>query len=141
AGFAGLLDHGGGILDKSALEAAGADPDEAKARAAGLAGLELGVLAIGGCGAAIAVLVSGRAAPPADAALPWAIIPIPGILIGFWAAERYWDRFYRRAGWRGTLGIFLRSAHLIRELFAHPWPWGSAVLGMVLFWAGDAFAV
>jgi uncharacterized membrane protein YbhN (UPF0104 family) len=85
--------------------------------------------------------VSGRAAPPADAALPWAIIPIPGILIGFWAAERYGDRFYRRAGWRGALGIFLRSVHLIRQLFIHPRPWGSVVPGMMLFWAGDAFAV
>jgi hypothetical protein len=141
AGFGGLLAHGGGALDKYALQAAGADERDAKARAAGLAGLEHGVLAIGGCVAAITILVSGRAVPPADFTLPWAIIPIPGIVIGFWAAERYWDGLYRRAGWRGTLGIFLRSVHLIRELFVHPWPWGSAVLGMVMFWAGDAFAV
>jgi hypothetical protein len=64
AGFAGLLDHGGGTLDKRALQAAGADPDEAKARAAGLAGLEHGILAFGACGAAIAVLVSGRPSCP-----------------------------------------------------------------------------
>jgi hypothetical protein len=141
AGFAGLLDHGGGTLDKRALQAAGADPEEAKTRAAGLAGLEHGVLAICASGAAITVLVSGRAAPPASTALPWAILPVPGAVIGFWAAERYWDRFYRQAGWRGTLGIFLRSVHLVWQLFIHPRPWGSAVLGMVLFWAGDAFAV
>lgn len=108
AGFGGLLAHGGGALDKYALQA-GADEKDAKARAAALAGLEHGVLAIGGCVAAITVLVSGRAVPPADFSLPWAIIQIPGIVIGFWAAERYWDGLYRRAGWRGALGIFLRS--------------------------------
>lgn len=141
AGFAGLRARGGDALDRCALEAAGAGGEDAKARAAGLAGLEHGVLAIGGCGAAIAVLVSGRATPPASFTLPWAIIPIPGLVIAFWAAQRYWDRFYRRPRWRGILGIFLRSVHLIRELFVRPWRWGPAVLGMVVFWAGDAFAV
>ena len=141
AGFGGLLAHGGGALDKNALEAAGAGEKEAKARAAGLAGFEHGVLAIVGCGAAIAVLASGRAAPSADFTLPWAVVPVPGILIGFWAAERYRDRFYGRTGWRGVLGIFLCSVHLIRELFIRPRPWWSAVLGMALFWAADAFAV
>jgi peptidoglycan/LPS O-acetylase OafA/YrhL len=57
-------------------------------------------LAIGGCAAAIAVLVSGRGQPPLDFTLPWAVIPIPGFLIGFWAADRYGDRFRDRSGWR-----------------------------------------
>jgi hypothetical protein len=141
ASFGGLLIHGGGALDRYALEAAGVDEKEAKARAAGLSGLEHGVLAIVGCAAAIAILASGRAAPPPSLTLPWAVIPVPGIVIGFWAAERYWPRFYRRAGWRGTVGIGLRSVDLIRELFVRPRAWWSAVIGMVLFWAGDAFAV
>ena len=49
-----------------------------------LAGLKLGVLALGGCGAAIAVLVSGLGVPQPDFTLPWAIIPVPTMLIGFW---------------------------------------------------------
>jgi uncharacterized membrane protein YbhN (UPF0104 family) len=67
AGFGGLLAHGWGALDKKALKVAGADEYNAKARATGLAGLELAVLALGGCGAAIAVLVSGLGAPLAAA--------------------------------------------------------------------------
>jgi hypothetical protein len=140
AGFGGLLAHGWGALDKQALEVAGADEHDARARAAGLAGLELGVLALGGCGAAIAVLVSGLGAPPPDFTLPWAVIPVPALLTGFWAAERYRDRFRGRRGWRGAAGNLLEAAHLIRELFVRP-RWGWAMLGMALFWAADAFAV
>ena len=78
AGFGGFIALGGGALDQYALEAAGADKDEAKARAVGLAGLEHGVLAIGGTAAAIAVLMLGRRLPPPSFTLPWAVIPIPG---------------------------------------------------------------
>src|SRR5256884_5414427 len=107
AGFGGLLAHGWGALDKRALKAAGADEHDAKARATGLAGLELAVLALGGCGAAIAGLVSGLGAPPPDFTLPLALIPVPAVLVGFWATERYRDRFRGRHGWRGAAGIFL----------------------------------
>lgn len=120
AGFGGFLAHGGGALDRYALQAAGADEDDAKARVAALGGMEHGVLAIGGCVAAIALLVSGRGQPPLDFTLPWAVLPVPGFLIGFWAADRYRDRFRDAAGWRGKLGTFLDSIHIIRVLFAHP---------------------
>src|SRR6201995_2908273 len=88
AGFGGFLAHGGGALDQYALEAAGAKEADAKARVAALGGMEHGVLAIGGCAAAIILLASGRGQPPLDFTLPWAILPIPGFLIGSWAAER-----------------------------------------------------
>ena len=140
AGFGGFLAHGGGALDQYALQAAGTDEDEAKTRVAALGGLEHGVLAIGGCAAAIAVLASGRGQPPTDFTVPWAVIPIPGFLIGFWAAQRYGDRFRDRAGWRGKLGVFLDSIRIIRVLFTHPLRWGSALCGMALFWAADALA-
>jgi hypothetical protein len=140
AGFGGFLAHGGGKLDQYAIQAAGADEDEAKVRASALAGLEHGVLAIGGTIAAIVVLVTGRSLPQPDFTLPWAIIPIPGFLVAFWLAERYRDRFRDRGGWRGFLGTFLDSIHIIRQIFAHPRRWGSAILGMALFWAADAFA-
>jgi hypothetical protein len=140
AGFGGFLAHGGGVLDEYALRAAGADERDAKARAAGLAGMEHGVLAIGGCGCAIAVLAAGFLRPAPGYTLPWAIIPVPGFLIAFWLAERTRDRFAGRAGWRRFVGTFLESIHLVRVLFAHPLRWGWAVLGMALFWAADAFA-
>src|SRR6266516_2229483 len=126
--------------DKQALKVAGADEHGAKARATGLAGLELAVLALGGWGGAIAVLASGLGVPPPDFSLPWAIIPVPATLIGFWAAERYRDRFRGRRGWRGAVGVFLEAVHLIRELFVRL-RWGWAMLGMALFWAADAFAL
>jgi hypothetical protein len=140
AGFGGHLAHGGGPLDQYALRAAGADEDQAKVRAVGLAGLEHGVLSIIGTGTAIAVLALGLGKPPASFTLPWALLPVPGFLIAFWAAERYRYRFHGRPGWRGRAGIFLDSIHVIRELFVHPLRWWPAVLGMALFWAADAFA-
>ena len=140
AGFGGHLAHGGGPLDQYALRAAGADEDQAKVRAAGLAGMEHGVLSIIGTGTAIAVLALGLGKPPASFTIPWAVLPVPGFLIAFWAAERYRYRFHGRPGWRGRAGIFLDSIHVIRELFVHPLRWWPAVLGMALFWAADAFA-
>jgi uncharacterized membrane protein YbhN (UPF0104 family) len=135
-GFGGFLAHGGGVLDQYALEAAGAGKREAKSRVSGLAGLEHGVLSLGGTAAAIAVLAQGSGKPPLDFTLPWAIIPVPGFLIAFWAAERYQDRFRRR----GFLGNFLESIHLIRVMFTNPRRYGAALAGMALFWAADAFA-
>lgn len=140
AGFGGFLAHGGGKLDQYAVQAAGADEAEGKVRASALAGMEHGVLAIGGTVTAIVVLASGRNHPAPDFTLPWAIIPIPGFLLAFWLAERYRDRFRGRDGWRGFVGTFLDSIHIIRVIFARPRQWGWAVLGMALFWAADAFA-
>ena len=140
AGFGGFLANGVGALERTALEAAGADRGDARARLIGLAGLEQGVLAIGACGTAIAVLAVGASRPSADYTIPWAVIPIPGLVLAFWAAERYRHRFAGQLGWRGALGTFLTSIHLIRELVIHPWPWAPAAVGMALFWAADSFA-
>jgi uncharacterized membrane protein YbhN (UPF0104 family) len=139
-GFGGFLAHGGGVLDQYALEAAGADQREAKTRVSGLAGLEHGIMALGGTAAAIAVLAQGSDQPPLDFTIPWAVIPVPGFLVAFWLAERYRDRFRGREGWRGSFGNFLESIHLIRVMFANPRQYGIALAGMALFWAADAFA-
>lgn len=139
-GFGGFLVHGGSAIDQYALEGAGADLREAKTRVSGLAGLEHGVMAVLGTAAAVAVLVSGRSAPPPDFTVPWAVLPVPGFLIAFWLAERYRDRFRGRPGWRGSVGNFLESIHLIRVMFTNPRRYGIAITGMALFWAADAFA-
>ncbi len=139
-GFGGFLANGGGGLERTTLEAAGADRGDARARLIGLAGLEQGVLALGACGTAIAVLVLGASQPGAAYTIPWAVIPVPGLVLAFWAAERYRHRFAGQRGWRGALGTFLMSVHLIRELVIHPWPWAAASVGMALFWAADALA-
>lgn len=139
-GFGGFLARGGGALDQYALRAAGADEREAKVRVSGLAGLEHGVLALGGTATAIAVLASGSGLPPADFSIPWSVIPVPGFLIAFWLAERYRDRYRGQGGWRGSLGNFLESIHLIRVMFTDLRHWGVPLAGMALFWAADAFA-
>jgi hypothetical protein len=139
-GFGGFLAHGGGKLDQYALEACGERAEAARVRVLALAGLEQGVLAIGGCATAIAVLAA-RTGIPSSFTVPWAAAPVPGFLIAFWIARRYRGRFRGRPGWRGMAGAFLESVCLIRELFARPLRWGWGWLGMALFWAGDAFAV
>jgi hypothetical protein len=140
AGFGGFLSHGGPALDAYALQAAGASKREASVRVSALAGLEHGVLAIGTVAAAIVVLATGRGAPPMDFTLPWAVIPLPGFLLGFWLAERYRARLCGQSGWRGKAGVFLDSIHLIRTLFLAPGEHWPAVPGMALFWATDMFA-
>lgn len=139
-GFGGFFARGAGRLDRYTLEAAGANEDEARVRTSSLAGMEYGVLALGGTVTAIAALASGLSVP-SDFTIPWAVIPVPGFGIAFWFAERYRDRLRGRPGWRAPLGTFLQAIHLLRELFAHPLRWGWAVLSMALFWAADAFSV
>jgi hypothetical protein len=139
AGFGGFLAHGATDIDVAALRAGGADDRQASVRVSAFGGLEYGVLAIGGCGAAVAVLVLGLRHPAPGFTLPWAVIPVPGFLLAFWVASRYRRRLSRRRGWRGRLGIFLESVGLVRQLFARAFR-NPAVLGMALFWAGDAFA-
>jgi hypothetical protein len=139
--FGGFLSGLGGILDRFALQGTGASQREAKCRVWALAGFELGVLALGGTATAIVVLALGSSTPPLDLTLPWAVIPVPGFLIAFWLADRYCDRLQGRPGWRGTVGNFLESIHLLRVMFTNPRHYGRAVAGMALFWAGDAFAV
>lgn len=140
AGFGGFLAHGGLGLDGHILQAAGADEREAKVRAAGLAGMEHGILAIIGTATAIVVLAAAFHRPTPDFTLPWAVIPVPGLLAAFWAAGRYRDRFRHRRGWLGRLGAFLDSCYLIRQLFVRPLRWGPAVSGMGVFWIADAAA-
>jgi hypothetical protein len=140
AGFGGFFVHGASKLDRYALEAAGADRNEAMARTSALAGMEYGVLALGGTATAIAAIASGLNVPP-DFTLPWAVAPVPGFGVAFWFAERYRDKFCGQPGWRSALGTFLRAVHLIRELFTHPLRWGCAALSMALFWIADAFSM
>jgi len=140
AGFGGVLANNGGNLDHYALQAAGADEAEAKLRVAALGGLEYGGMAIGGCVAAVVVLVAGGNVPP-DVTIPWALLPLPGFLAGFWLAERYQHLPVDAPAWRGRIGRLLAAIRLIRHLFAHPLRWGWAWASMTVFWVADAFAV
>jgi hypothetical protein len=140
AGFGGLLAHGPTALDMAALRVGGADERDAAVRASAFGGLEYGVMAVGGCVAAIAVLLLGLRRPPPSFTLPWAIIPLPGFVLAFWLAERYLGRLSDEGGWRRGLCIFLESVQVVRGLFVRPVRRHSATLGMALFWVGDAGA-
>ena len=140
AGFGGVLAHNGGNLDHYALRAAGADEAEARLRVAALGGLEYGGMAIGGWAAAIAALALGEHVP-SSATIPWALLPVPGFLAGFWLAERYRHLPVGAPGWRGRVARLLAGVRLIRQLFRHPLHWGWAWVAMTLFWVADFFAV
>jgi uncharacterized membrane protein YbhN (UPF0104 family) len=107
---------------------------------AALGGLEQGALALVGCGVAAAVLTIGLPGIPASATLTWALVPVPGLLVAFWIADRCQDRLAAEPGWRGLLGTFLGSILVVRDLFACPLRWGPAIGGMTVFWIADAFA-
>ncbi len=139
AGFGGFLAHGGGALDTYALEAAGADERDAKARVSCLGGMEHGMLSLIGTVAAVVLLTMGLTVPPLDFTLPWAVIPVPGFLLAFWLAERYRDRVRTAPGWQGQLGIFLDGIHLVRGLFRHPKTYAAGLLGMTAFWVAESF--
>jgi hypothetical protein len=140
AGFGGFLARGGGALDEYAMKGAGTDERDAKVRVAALAGLEHGILALWGCAAAISLLLAGIDVPPHDFTIPWAVLPVPGFLIAFWAAGRYRERFRVPHGWRSKAGVFLDCIFLIRRMFHHPWKHAAALAGMTLFWAADLFS-
>jgi len=141
AGFGGMLAHGAGTLDRLAARASGAGDREAKVRVTALAGFEHGVLAALACPAAIAALALGEVIPRTDLTWPWAVAPLPGLLLAGWVATRYRDRLRERAGIAAAIGIFLDAVHLTLVLFRHPRRTGFAAAGMALYWGADALAL
>jgi hypothetical protein len=142
AGFGGFLAYRGGSLDGYALRTAGASEPDAKMRVAALGGLEQGALALAGCGVAVAVLLTGLPGDPVSATLTWALAPVPGLLLAFWLADRFAGRSGLAAehGWRALAGTFFGSILMIMELFTRPHRWGTAIVGMTVFWLADAVA-
>ncbi|HET8976547.1 MAG TPA: hypothetical protein VFN87_00220 [Solirubrobacteraceae bacterium] len=141
AGFGGFLAQGGTALDEFAMRAGGADKHEAKARVSALAGFEHGALALVACPAAIVALIIGGIFPKHDFTWPWAVLPPIGFALAIWLAERYRDRLREREGWRGKLGIFFDAIHIVWVVLRRPGTWGYAVLGMMIYWLGDMFAL
>lgn len=141
AGFSGFLSQTA-ALDAHAVRAAGAEVRQSHVCVSALAGLEQGVLALGGCAASIAVVVAGLTTPGFSFTLPWAIAPLPGFVVAFWLAGRYHDRFAAdQTGWRGRVAIFLDCINAVRQLFRRPLTYDAAVPGMALFWAAEAAVV
>ncbi|HET9093600.1 MAG TPA: hypothetical protein VFN36_00830 [Solirubrobacteraceae bacterium] len=141
AGFGGFLAHGGGAIDDFAMRAGGAEEREAKVRVSALAGFEHGALAIIACPAAIAAILAGATSPRGDFTWPWAVIPPAGFAIAIAAAEHYRERLQQRGGWRQKVGILLDSIHIVWTLIRSPKRQGYALVGMLVYWGGDMFAL
>jgi hypothetical protein len=141
AGFGGFLAHGGTAIDEFAMRAGGAGKDEAMVRVGALAAFEHGVLALIVCPAAIAALLAGVAIPRTDFSWPWALIPPPAFVLGFWLAERYRGRLRGHRGWRHRVGMFFDTAHLVLELMRHPVRRAPALVGMLVYWGADMFGL
>lgn len=129
AGFAGFLDHGGGALDRVALEAAGASQRDAKVRATMLSGLEHGVLAVPCLVAAAVLLGIGGSTPGASFTVPWIVGPVVGAAIGFWAIKRFNPR--------GRLAVPFAAGRMLLGMFTRPRRHALPLGGMLLFWLVD----
>lgn len=141
AGFGGFLARGGTALDDYAMRAGGAGERESRVRITALGGFEHGVLALILCPASIVAVILAVGHPRADFTWPWAIIPPIGFAVAMWLAERYRDRLRDQGGWHGRVGLFFDAIHIIYEMLRRPQTYGYAVLGMMLYWAGDMFAL
>ena len=136
AGFGGFFTHGGAAMDLYALEGAGSDEYDARTRVAALAGLEHGALGLIGTVAGIAALLMGLSRPPFDFQYPWAVIPIPGMLLAFWLARRYAHRIQGK-GLKERVKVLLDSIVLIRHMFGHPGDHVRGPAGMTVFWLAE----
>ena len=141
AGFGGFLAQGATALDEFAMRAGGADKREAKVRVSALAGFEHGVLAMIVCPAAIVAVAMGLTIPRTDYTWPWAVIPPLGFGLAIWLAERYRERLRGRTRWRGRVGLFFDSIHLVWANLRNPREHGLAVLGMAAYWGADMFGL
>jgi hypothetical protein len=141
AGFGGFLAQGGSALDEFAMRAGGADKREAKVRITALAGFEHGALAIIACPAAIAAIIVGASYPRSDFIWPWAVVPPIGFAAAIALAEHLREDFRASSGWRRKVAVFFDAIHIVWEILRRPRAYGYALLGMLLYWGGDIFAL
>jgi uncharacterized membrane protein YbhN (UPF0104 family) len=141
AGFGAFLPRGGAALDSVALRAAGAPRRDAAVQVTALLGLEQGVLALAGCGAAVAVLALGLARPPGAETVPWAVVPLPAGALAFWAAARYRGWARRQVRTRPRLDVVAEGIHVVQETFGRSALRHPAAVAMAGFWAAEIVAL
>jgi len=114
AGFGAFVIRGGFVVDRQALEAAGLDPREARARVLGLGALEYAILAPAAALAAVILLARGSTHPSLGFTLPW-VIAVP---LGFAAAFAALTRRHRVGAEGRCLWASLRAFHESPDLAA-----------------------
>jgi uncharacterized membrane protein YbhN (UPF0104 family) len=136
AGFGAFVIRGGFVVDRQALEAAGLDPREARARVLGLGALEYAILAPAAALAAVILLARGSTHPSLGFTLPWAIAVPLGFAAAF-AALALRHRVGDEGRWRSVLHHGLDAVHLLKQLAAQGAVYGGAFFGTTLYWVGD----
>jgi uncharacterized membrane protein YbhN (UPF0104 family) len=136
AGFGVFVIRGGFVVDRQALEAAGLEPRQARARVRGLGALEYAVLAPAAALAAMILLARGSTHPSLGFTLPW-LIAVPLGFIAAFAALTIRHRVGDEGGWRAVLKHLLDAVHMLKKLAAQRAEFGGAFLGATLYWAGD----
>ncbi len=136
AGFGAFVIRGGFVVDRQALEAAGLDPRQARARVLGLGALEYAVLAPAAALAAVILLARGSTHPSLGFTLPWAIAVPLGFSAAF-AALAFRHRVGEEGRWRSVLQHALDAVHMLKKLAAQSAEYGGAFVGTTLYWVGD----
>ena len=136
AGFGAFVIRGGFVVDRQALEAAGLDPRQARARVLGLGALEYAILAPAAALAAVILLARGSTHPSLGFTLPWAIAVPLGFAAAF-AALGFRHRVGEQGRWRSVLQQALDAVHMLRKLAAQGAEYGGAFVGTTLYWVGD----
>jgi uncharacterized membrane protein YbhN (UPF0104 family) len=136
AGFGAFVIRGGFVVDRQALEAAGLDPRQARARVLGLGALEYAVLAPVAALAAVILLARGSTHPSLGFTLPWAIAVPLGFAAAF-AALAFRHRVGDEGRWRSALQHALDAVHMLKKLAAQGTKYGGAFFGTTLYWVGD----
>jgi len=139
AGFGVFVHAGGFALDREALRRSGLSSTEARRRVLGLSVLEYAVLAPATLVAAVLVLF-WRQSVSSSLTVPW-IVGVPvGAVLAF-TALRFRSRVSK---WRFVgkpLDRGLHALELVLGLLRAPREHGLAVVGTLLYWAGDIFCL
>jgi uncharacterized membrane protein YbhN (UPF0104 family) len=136
AGFGVFVIRGGFVVDRHALEDAGLEPREARARVLGLGVLEYAILAPAAALAAVIILARGSTHPSLGFTLPW-VIAVPLGFAAAFAALGLRHRWRDHGGLRGAMRHALDAVHMLRQLSAQGAPHGGAFFGATLYWVGD----
>jgi uncharacterized membrane protein YbhN (UPF0104 family) len=139
SGFGVFIARGGFRADYEALQERCEDDADARVRVLGLSALEYAVLAPVTCVVAC-ILLLHRSTISSGFTLPWAVGVPAGLLF---AALVLWrrTRFTGRDGWRGGVANGIEALDILIGLARRPLRGFVAVLGMALYWAGDAFCL
>jgi uncharacterized membrane protein YbhN (UPF0104 family) len=138
-GFGMFVARGGFAADVEVLDGRCDSSDDARTRVLGLSVLEYVILAPVTCVAACLILVGGSHVSPSFT-IPWAVGVPAGAVVAL-ALIGFRQRFAGRGGWRGRIARGLDALQLLHRLTRRPVRALVALVGMALYWAGDAFCL